>query len=420
LVQVLIGGAAVWLTPLTHHLEIDDWVAVIGYQGQRRGEVKVKLVPELLGGDGVEIDEYVLLEKGLLAYHGATLKLEISVVDVRGLPESLNNALVRSLLRSSSASACARYSCFPSRASSARVRRTRALTQCSRGALPSPPPSLQVGRVKFDNETARVGTPCGAAAAGIPYTCEVQVTPKLIEYIEEHALEVEIFGTPRSHAGMAPPRLLSPTAAGSGAGTPVLPRVDSFSPTVGGGGAAEAQLRADLVAMQREIIELQRQRANTFQLVLKEGIIVKKHPVRVAAPFDCSTAPYARPLSLSLSLSLTFSLLLLCCTPLEQRSGKPRTRVLWLVDNKLACSDQKSATPADDKCVALSEVEAITSGATSVVFKKTMAMKKYTYNGNTCMTIEGAHGSRSLDLEFGSTEARDWVHHALTELLESG
>ena len=56
----------------------------------------MKLVPELLGGDGVEIDEYVLLEKGLLAYHGATLKLEISVVDVRGLPESLNNALVRS------------------------------------------------------------------------------------------------------------------------------------------------------------------------------------------------------------------------------------------------------------------------------------------------------------------------------------
>ena len=141
-------------------------------------------------------------------------------------------------------------------------------------------------------------------------------------------------------------------------------------------------------------------------------------------PFDCPALECA-PLTLFISVFLfVFFLLPLsfshAVSSLEQRSGKPRTRVLWLVDNKLACSDQKSATPADDKCVALSEVEAITSGATSAVFKKTMAMKKYKYDGDTCMTIEGGHGSRSLDLEFGSTAARDWVHHALTELLESG
>ena len=76
---------------------------------------------------------------------------------------------------------------------------THVAITCSRWALPSSLAAslltfLQVGRFKFYNESAPFETPCGAAAEGIPYTCEVQVTPKLIEYIEEHALEVEIFG----------------------------------------------------------------------------------------------------------------------------------------------------------------------------------------------------------------------------------
>jgi hypothetical protein len=78
--------------------------------------------------------------------------------------------------------------------------------------------------------------------------------------------------------------------------------------------------------------------------------------------------------------------------------------------------DQKLKSPSDDKCVALAEVVSITSGATSEVFKRTKL--KYKYNAKTCLSVKGQ--ARSLDLEFGSAAARDWIMDGLHELMESG
>ena len=288
--QVLIGGAAVWLTPLTHHLEIDDWVAVIGYQGQRRGEVKVKLVPELQGGDGVEIDEYVLLEKGLLAYHGATLKLAISVVDVRGLPESLNNELV-GRFKFFNESKPFETPCGP----------VRVFSRLSPSFSLSLSLSLSHTCIRSHHHHHHPSPSFSQNAKGVPYGAEVQVTPKLIEYIEEHALEVEIFGTPHAHAPVGPrPQAIRDGDDGSeyarGASVAASPRYPETpqhsTPRSGDGGAAMVQVKNENVALRAKDAAMTRAASRNFQVVLAEGILVKKHPVR--PPFCPSPSLYRR------------------------------------------------------------------------------------------------------------------------------